>query len=66
MYVINRYLSLSILPIKLDCPGGNKSWDRVDTKRDTRLCEGQRNTCNQTGQMCKSSVPSDSYFSLEH
>ncbi|XP_060773646.1 all-trans retinoic acid-induced differentiation factor [Neoarius graeffei] len=46
-----NHLSQLILPVKLDCPGGNTSWDRVDVKQDTRLCEGQRNTCNQTGQM---------------
>ncbi|KAM9435391.1 all-trans retinoic acid-induced differentiation factor [Clarias gariepinus] len=44
-------LSHLILPINLECPGGNTSWDRVDVKDDTRLCEGQRNACNQTGQM---------------
>ncbi|KAK3542124.1 hypothetical protein QTP86_016477 [Hemibagrus guttatus] len=45
-----NHLSYLILPIKLDCPGGNTSWDRVDINHDTRLCEGQRNTCNLTGQ----------------
>ncbi|XP_036437576.1 all-trans retinoic acid-induced differentiation factor isoform X2 [Colossoma macropomum] len=40
-----------ILPIKLECPGGNTSWDKVMVKRDTRTCEGQRNACNGTGQM---------------
>ncbi|XP_027005198.1 all-trans retinoic acid-induced differentiation factor [Tachysurus fulvidraco] len=46
-----NHLSYLILPVKLDCPGGNTSWDRVEVNRDTRLCEGQRNACNQTGQM---------------
>ncbi|XP_017565988.1 all-trans retinoic acid-induced differentiation factor [Pygocentrus nattereri] len=46
----NRLTHL-ILPIKLECPGGNTSWDRVMIKRDTRICEGQRNACNETGQM---------------
>lgn len=63
MYLIKRYLSFSILPIKVDCPGGNTSWDRVDVKNSTRHCQGQRNACNQTGQMCKSSTLSDPPFS---
>ncbi|KAI4872748.1 hypothetical protein NFI96_026991 [Prochilodus magdalenae] len=40
-----------ILPIQLECPGGNASWDRVEVKRDTRICEGQKNACNQTGHL---------------
>ncbi|XP_058235464.1 all-trans retinoic acid-induced differentiation factor [Hemibagrus wyckioides] len=46
-----NHLSYLILPIKLDCPGGNTSWDRVDINHDTRFCEGQRNACNLTGQI---------------
>ncbi|XP_007256710.2 all-trans retinoic acid-induced differentiation factor [Astyanax mexicanus] len=38
-----------IMPIKLECPGGNTSWDKVEVKGNTRLCEGQKNACNQTG-----------------
>ncbi|KAI5619823.1 all-trans retinoic acid-induced differentiation factor precursor, partial [Silurus asotus] len=44
-------LSQLLLPIKLNCPGGNTSWDRVEVTPDTRLCEGQRNTCDRIGQM---------------
>ncbi|XP_072552601.1 all-trans retinoic acid-induced differentiation factor [Salminus brasiliensis] len=40
-----------IMPIQLECPGGNTSWDKVEVKGNTRLCYGQRNVCNQTGQM---------------
>ncbi|XP_076873040.1 all-trans retinoic acid-induced differentiation factor [Brachyhypopomus gauderio] len=46
-----KHLTHLMLPIKLECPGGNTSWDTVEVKHNTRLCEGQRNTCNQTGQM---------------
>ncbi|KAM3860944.1 all-trans retinoic acid-induced differentiation factor [Diretmus argenteus] len=40
-----------ILPANVDCPGGNTSWEKVDVKEGNRLCRGQRNVCNQTGQM---------------
>ncbi|XP_026858791.2 all-trans retinoic acid-induced differentiation factor isoform X1 [Electrophorus electricus] len=46
-----KHLTHLVLPIKLECPGGNISWDTVEVKHDTRLCEGQRSACNQTGQM---------------
>lgn len=39
------------LPATLECPGGNASWEKVEVKGDSRVCEGQKNTCNQTGQM---------------
>lgn len=45
-----------ILPPHVVCPGGNTSWEKVELKEGNRLCEGQKNMCNQTGQPCKSSV----------
>ncbi|XP_066533233.1 all-trans retinoic acid-induced differentiation factor isoform X2 [Hoplias malabaricus] len=44
-------LTTLILPSNLECPGGKTSWDRVEVKRDTRVCEGQRNACNLTGNL---------------
>lgn len=40
-----------ILPEDMFCPGGNKSWERVEMKEGSRVCEGQKNMCNQTGQL---------------
>ncbi|XP_019751748.1 all-trans retinoic acid-induced differentiation factor [Hippocampus comes] len=39
------------LPADIACPGGNSSWDKVKTNEGIRLCEGQRNMCNQSGKM---------------
>ncbi|KAM4633901.1 all-trans retinoic acid-induced differentiation factor [Polymixia lowei] len=44
-------LNYIILPSNLVCPGGNASWKKVEVKEGNCLCEGQRNACNQTGQM---------------
>lgn len=46
-----------ILPEEIVCPGGNTSWDKVEVKDGNRICEGQKNICNQTGQLCM--FPSD-------
>ncbi|XP_049612044.1 all-trans retinoic acid-induced differentiation factor [Syngnathus scovelli] len=46
-----RQLSQLILPADVACPGGNSSWDKVAIENGTRLCEGQRNMCIQTGKM---------------
>uniref|UniRef100_A0A3Q3XDD1 EGF-like domain-containing protein n=1 Tax=Mola mola TaxID=94237 RepID=A0A3Q3XDD1_MOLML len=40
-----------ILPQVIACPGGNASWETVEVKDTTRFCKGQKNTCNQTGQL---------------
>ncbi|XP_061742041.1 all-trans retinoic acid-induced differentiation factor [Nerophis ophidion] len=40
-----------ILPADIACPGGNTSWEKVELTKGNRLCEGQKNMCNQTGQM---------------
>ncbi|XP_033504027.1 all-trans retinoic acid-induced differentiation factor isoform X2 [Epinephelus lanceolatus] len=42
---------IMILPQDIFCPGGNTSWEKVEVKDGNRLCEGQRNMCNQTGQL---------------
>ncbi|XP_071772530.2 all-trans retinoic acid-induced differentiation factor [Centroberyx gerrardi] len=44
-------LNYMILPPNILCPGGNASWEKVEVKEGNRLCQGQRNVCNQTGQM---------------
>ncbi|XP_026089291.1 all-trans retinoic acid-induced differentiation factor-like [Carassius auratus] len=44
-------LSQLLLPFKLECPGGNASWEKVEVKNNARICEGQKNICNQTAQM---------------
>ncbi|TRY58791.1 hypothetical protein DNTS_009768 [Danionella cerebrum] len=38
----------SILPSQLECPGGNASWESSEVKHNARICEGQRDVCNQT------------------
>ncbi|XP_067429116.1 all-trans retinoic acid-induced differentiation factor [Thunnus thynnus] len=40
-----------ILPADIVCPGGNTSWEKEDVKKGNRFCEGQKNMCNQTGQL---------------
>ncbi|XP_034018484.1 all-trans retinoic acid-induced differentiation factor [Thalassophryne amazonica] len=40
-----------ILPADIPCPGGNFSWNKVEIKDGNHLCEGQKNMCNQTGQL---------------
>jgi len=47
---------LRLLPSKLECPGGNASWETVEVKNNARICEGQKNVCNQTALMRKLSV----------
>ncbi|KAM6992549.1 all-trans retinoic acid-induced differentiation factor [Tautogolabrus adspersus] len=44
-------LNYVILPREIDCPGGNSSWEKVEVKVGNRLCEGQKDMCNQTGQL---------------
>lgn len=44
-------LNYLILPIQLLCPGGATSWKNMQEKEGKRICEGQNNVCNQTGQM---------------
>lgn len=42
-----------ILPLDLSCPGGKASWEKVDVEDRNRVCRGQIDVCNRTGQMCK-------------
>ncbi|XP_026147050.1 all-trans retinoic acid-induced differentiation factor [Carassius auratus] len=44
-------LTQLLLPSKLECPGGNASWEKVEVKNNAKICEGQINICNQTAQM---------------
>ncbi|KAK9531615.1 hypothetical protein VZT92_011031 [Zoarces viviparus] len=44
-------LNYLFLPQHIVCPGGNTSWEKVDIKQGIRLCEGQKDMCNQTGQL---------------
>ncbi|XP_072218093.1 all-trans retinoic acid-induced differentiation factor [Leuresthes tenuis] len=46
-----RDLNYMILPQHIACPGGNTSWQKVEVKEGNRLCEGQKNMCNQTGEL---------------
>ncbi|KAK2890212.1 all-trans retinoic acid-induced differentiation factor [Channa argus] len=43
-------MNYMILPGDIVCPGGNTSWQKVEVKKGNRLCEGQKNMCNQTEQ----------------
>ncbi|XP_016359009.1 all-trans retinoic acid-induced differentiation factor-like [Sinocyclocheilus anshuiensis] len=45
------HLTHLLLPSKLECPGGNASWEKVEVKNNARICKGQKNICNQTAQM---------------
>ncbi|KAM8831244.1 all-trans retinoic acid-induced differentiation factor [Spinachia spinachia] len=44
-------LNFIILPEHVHCPGGNTSWKKVEVKGENRLCNGQIDMCNQTGQL---------------
>uniref|UniRef100_UPI0037E9AE22 all-trans retinoic acid-induced differentiation factor n=1 Tax=Semicossyphus pulcher TaxID=241346 RepID=UPI0037E9AE22 len=44
-------LNHMILPQEVACPGGNTSWVKVEVKEGNRVCEGQKDMCNQTGQL---------------
>ncbi|XP_068614552.1 all-trans retinoic acid-induced differentiation factor-like [Brachionichthys hirsutus] len=44
-------LNYLILPQDLLCLGGNTSWEKVEVKDGNRICKGQINMCNQTGQL---------------
>ncbi|NXD70225.1 ARAID factor, partial [Eolophus roseicapillus] len=43
-------LQLLAVPLPLGCPGGNSAWEEVTTSRSSRLCQGQRNSCNSSGE----------------
>ncbi|XP_029318443.1 all-trans retinoic acid-induced differentiation factor [Cottoperca gobio] len=44
-------LNYMILPQYIVCPGGNASWEKVELKDGNRICKGQKDMCNQTGQL---------------
>ncbi|XP_029903817.1 all-trans retinoic acid-induced differentiation factor [Myripristis murdjan] len=44
-------LNYLVLPPNLPCPGGNSSWEKAEVHEGNRVCQVQRNICNQTGQM---------------
>ncbi|CAM9933526.1 unnamed protein product [Bubo scandiacus] len=39
------------VPLALECPGGSGAWDEVTTLGSSRLCQGQRNPCNGSGEL---------------
>ncbi|XP_074541743.1 all-trans retinoic acid-induced differentiation factor [Halichoeres trimaculatus] len=44
-------LKYLILPEQISCPGGNTSWEKEEVEEGNRVCESQRDMCNQTGQL---------------
>ncbi|XP_064364228.1 all-trans retinoic acid-induced differentiation factor [Dromaius novaehollandiae] len=44
-----RLQSLAV-PLPVECPGGSGAWERVSTRGSSRLCQGQRNPCNGSGE----------------
>ncbi|TKS76422.1 All-trans retinoic acid-induced differentiation factor [Collichthys lucidus] len=47
----DRERIIGILPQDIVCPGGNSSWEKVEVNGTNRICEGQKDMCNQTGQL---------------
>ncbi|KAG3267783.1 all-trans retinoic acid-induced differentiation factor isoform X1 [Ictidomys tridecemlineatus] len=47
-------LQTLVLPQGISCPGGNDAWKQVISHKDNKICQGQRNLCNSTGdpEMC--------------
>ncbi|XP_059583473.1 all-trans retinoic acid-induced differentiation factor isoform X2 [Alligator mississippiensis] len=39
------------VPLALDCPGGSAAWENITAGADSRLCQGQRNACNSSGEL---------------
>ncbi|XP_042659170.1 all-trans retinoic acid-induced differentiation factor [Tyto alba] len=39
------------VPLVLECPGGSSAWEEVTTHGSNRLCQGQRNSCNGSGEL---------------
>ncbi|XP_075271262.1 all-trans retinoic acid-induced differentiation factor [Opisthocomus hoazin] len=39
------------VPPALGCPGGSSAWEEVTTRGSSRLCQGQRNPCNGSGEL---------------
>ncbi|XP_025914032.1 all-trans retinoic acid-induced differentiation factor [Apteryx rowi] len=43
----------SAVPLSLECPGGSSAWEQVTTHGSSRLCQGQRNPCNSSGELAQ-------------
>nr|XP_013811582.1 PREDICTED: uncharacterized protein LOC106495620 [Apteryx mantelli mantelli] len=41
------------VPLSLECPGGSSAWEQVTTHGSSRLCQGQRNPCNSSGELAQ-------------
>ncbi|XP_006032437.1 all-trans retinoic acid-induced differentiation factor [Alligator sinensis] len=39
------------VPLALDCPGGSAAWENITAGTDSRICQGQRNSCNSSGEL---------------
>ncbi|NXJ87252.1 ARAID factor, partial [Trogon melanurus] len=44
-------LQLLAVPLALECPGGSSAWETVTLSGSSRLCQGQRNTCNGSAEL---------------
>ncbi|KAM6085914.1 all-trans retinoic acid-induced differentiation factor isoform 2-T2 [Theristicus caerulescens] len=45
------HLQRLAVPLALECPGGSSAWEEVTTHGSSRLCQGQRNPCNSSGEL---------------
>ncbi|NXI75736.1 ARAID factor, partial [Rhipidura dahli] len=45
------HLQSLAVPLALECPGGNDTWQNVTVDRSSRLCYGQRNLCNSSVEL---------------
>ncbi|XP_003472917.3 all-trans retinoic acid-induced differentiation factor [Cavia porcellus] len=47
-------LDTLVLPRAVKCPGGHNAWENVSFSTSNRICQGQKNLCNSTGEpeMC--------------
>ncbi|NXS04053.1 ARAID factor, partial [Oxylabes madagascariensis] len=45
------HLQSLAVPLTLECPGGNDTWQEVTVDRSGRLCQGQRNPCNTSVEL---------------
>nr|XP_033795039.1 all-trans retinoic acid-induced differentiation factor isoform X2 [Geotrypetes seraphini] len=45
------YLQYLALPLTLDCPGGNVSWENISVDTSERICSQQKDSCNNTAQL---------------
>ncbi|XP_071598484.1 all-trans retinoic acid-induced differentiation factor isoform X2 [Heliangelus exortis] len=45
------HLQSLAVPLALECPGGSGAWEQVTTRGSSRLCQDQRNPCNNSGDL---------------